>query len=148
MSAKQVWASSFNNDGQKPKNAWDGTDDNKATTGFFQSAQEDNPWLRIQLTRCTRITSITIGNKLNCCGERLADIEIRAGLKNDLTNPVVALFQGPGETGEKYVIRLEKPVGNAEYLTFQRKKENSYLQINGIKLNERDAPSKYTLSYQ
>ena len=142
MSAKQVWASSFDNAGHKPENAWDGTDDKGARTGFFQSKHEDDPWLRIHLTRCTRITSITIGNSMRCCGIRFTKIEIRAGAKNDLTNPVVAFFEGPGTTTENYVIRLKKPVGNAEYLTFQRQKKNSVLQINGIKLNEKAALSK------
>ena len=57
-------------------------------------------------------------------------------MKNDLTNEVVGTFKGPGETGAKYVIQLSKEV-IAEYLTFQTKKNNAELQINGIKLNEK-----------
>ena len=82
-----------------------------------------------------KITSVTIGNREYCCGERLENLEIRAGMKNDLTNEVVGTFKGPGTTGAKHVVPFTKEVV-AEYLTFQLKKKNAILQIQGIKLNE------------
>ena len=96
---------------------------------------ENNPWLRIKLNRKATITSVTIRNRIDCCGERLENLEIRAGTKNDLTNEVVGTFAGPGATGQKHTVQFTKWVF-ADVLTFQLKKLNAPLQINGIYLNE------------
>ena len=121
-------------DGRLPKFALIGSDQ-ATNTGIFHSLDEDNPWLRIKLNRKETITSVTIRNRIDCCGERLANLEIRAGTKNDLTNEVVGTFAGPGVTGQKHTIQFTKWVF-ADVLTFQLKKENVALQINGIYLNE------------
>ena len=112
-----------------------GNDQPGTWEGFFHSQGEDNPWLRIKLNRKVIISSVTIRNRLDCCGERLENLEIRAGTKNDLTNEVVGTFAGPGATGQKHVVLFTKWV-NADVLTFQLKKKNVALQINGIYLNE------------
>ena len=111
-------------------------------TGFFNSKREDDPWLRIQLNRKETITSVTIRNRLDCCGERLQNLEVRAGTKNDNTNEIVGRFAGPGVTGAKHVVQFTKPVV-ADFLTFQLKKKNGELQINGIYLNEMSTLGKY-----
>ena len=56
-------------------------------------------------------------------------------MKNDNTNEIVGHFKGPGVTGAKHVVQFTKPVV-ADFLTFQLKKKNAILQINGIYLNE------------
>ena len=114
-------------------------------TGFFHSNTEDNPWLRIQLNRKETITSVTIRNRLDEGGERLENLEVRAGTKNDNTNEIVGTFQGPGVTGEKHVVQFTKPVV-ADFLTFTLKKQNGILQINGIYLNEMPAIGKTKLN--
>ena len=82
------------------------------------------------------MSSVIIGNRADCCGERLENLQIRAGMKNDLTNDVVGSFDGPGSTGQKYIVRLRKEV-IAEYITFQLMKKNATLQIQGIILNKK-----------
>ena len=135
-----AWASSTYGNKRKPIFAWRGTDE-AGSTGFFHSKQEDNPWLRIQLNRKETITSVTIRNPLHCCGERLENLEVRAGTKNDNTNEIVGTFAGPGVTGGRHVVRFTKPVV-ADFLTFQLKKQPAILQINGIYLNEMPAFGK------
>ena len=79
---------------------------------------------------------MTIRNRIDGFGDRLENLEIRAGAKNDLTNEIVGRFKGPGVTGQKHVIQFTKSVV-AEFLTFQLKKKAAVLQINGIYLNEK-----------
>ena len=100
---------------------------------YFLSNKESNPWIRFQLNRDTDITSITIVNRKDCCGQRLRNLEIRAGMTNNMNNPVVGYFKGRGVTNEEYTIRLATAV-KARYISIQIK-EREYLSINGIKLN-------------
>ena len=120
-------------------NAWSGP-------RFYHSKLEDNPWLRVQLNAPIKITSVTVGNRKGCCGDRLKNLEIRAGMNNDLTNEVVGFYEGPGKTGEQYTIRLKVPVV-AEFLSFQLKGKKQYLQIEGIRLNEQPALGEYKLNF-
>ena len=134
-----AWASSSYGKNYLPQFAWKGTDV-MGSRGFFSSVTEDNPWLRIQLNRKETITSVSIRNRLDCCGHRLENLEVRAGTKNDNTNEIVGTFAGPGVTGAKHVIQFTKPVV-ADFLTFQLK-QNGVLQINGIYLNDMPAFGK------
>ena len=70
------------------------------------------------------------------------NLEVRAGTKNDYTNQIVGHFRGPGVTGGRHVVRFIKPV-LANFLTFQLRKKDANLGINGIYLNEESALSKY-----
>ena len=132
MFALNAWSSSIytdNKDGWGPQLAWD--EDSKV----FHSKPEDKPWLRIQLNRPTTITSVTIVNRKECCGDRLKNLAIRGGMSNDLTNPVIGQFMGPGTTGGRYEIVLNNPL-KVLYLSFQLKDNGGILQIDGIKLKE------------
>ena len=100
--------------------------------GLFISKYEANPWLMIQLNNSTVISSVIIINRMDCCGERLQNLELRGGFLNDLTNPVIGLFKGPGETHGAHRIPQPKPV-EVLFLSFQLK-TREYLQINGIRL--------------
>ena len=100
---------------------------------LFISKYEWNPWIRFQMNRDTVITSITVVNRKDCCGQRLVNLEIRAGMANNMNNQVVGFFKGPGQTNKEYTIRLSKEV-KARYISIQMK-ATGYLQINGIKLN-------------
>ena len=113
--------------------------------GYFYSQQEDKPWLGIQLNRKAYITGVTIKNRPDCCGDRLANLEVRAGTKNDLTNEVVGIFKGPGVTAAYHKIQFTKPV-MADILTFQLLGNNAILQINGMYLNEGPAIGKNDFS--
>ena len=141
--AMNAWSSSRHSDQYRPLLAWKG--DPSTGVGFFHSKTEDNPWLRIQLNRPTTITSVTISNRKDCCGERLQNLEVRAGMKNDLTNDVMGSFKGPGTTGGVHVVRFTKPI-LAEFMTFQLVKKSATLQINGIRLNQQPAQEDGKLS--
>ena len=121
--------------------AWKGGSGSR--TGFFSSEEEEKPWLQIRLNQPTEISSVTVINRKDCCGERLRNLEVRAGMNPGLNNQVVGEFKGPGSTGGVHVIRFEGPVV-AQYLTFQLiGKQN--LQINGIRLNQQ--PGTYDFIY-
>ena len=85
------------------------------------------------------ITSVTITNRKDGWGERLKDVELRGGTKNDLTNLVIGCFAGPGTTGGVHKILLDRPV-TVKFLSFQIKSQGT-LQINGIKLGESEKHS-------
>ena len=125
--------SSQNNIKNYPLRAWLGKPGD--VKKWFHSENEDNPWLKLQLNRATMITSVTVRNRKDCCPERLRNLEVRAGMRNDLTNPIVGTFKGPGEEGKRYVIRSRLAI-LAEFITFQLNMEKAILTINGIKLNE------------
>ena len=109
----------------------------KISFGFFHSALINNPWIRFKLSQNGLLTSITIINRLDCCGNRLRNIVVRAGNSNNNNNPVVGFFKGPGRTGGRHVIRFTHPV-KAVYVTLQMK-GRGYFQINGLKFNEQPA---------
>ena len=133
LTAVNAWSSSYLDKAlHGPQLAWRG--DSSNNSGFFHSNQENNPWLRIQLNKPTTVTSVTIINRKDCCGERLKNLELRGGMKNDLTNPVIGEFKGPGKTKGVHHITLEKPT-KILYLTFQLKMNAAILQVNGIRLN-------------
>ena len=112
--------------------AWKGGSTNNK--GFFHSKEENNPWLIIELNRPVNISAVTITNREDCCGERLKNLEVRGGMTNetnDVTNPVIGEFKGPGTTGGVHLIPLKKP-SEILFLKFQLKSSNAVLQINGI----------------
>ena len=115
-----------------PQLAWKGSS-TPGGTGFFHSQGEGKPWLRIKLNRAVVISSVTITNRLDCCGERLRNLEIRGGMKRlFLTNPVIGKFKGPGTTGGVHKIQVTP--SKVLYLSFQQTGNAHVLQINGIKL--------------
>ena len=72
-------------------------------------------------------------NRKDCCGEWLKNLQVRAGMKNDLTNPLVGTFDGPGKTGGAHEIKFQSSIV-ARFLTFQSKKKSAVLMVNGIEL--------------
>ena len=82
-------------------------------------------------------------NRGDCCGERLHNVEIRAGLESVTENTDGALvsdintlcseFEGPGVTGETYKIICDNGPIEAEYITIQIL-GTEYLQISEIEL--------------
>ena len=80
------------------------------------------------------LTSITIINRKDGCGERLKDVEVRAGMSPGLDNDVVGTFTGPGTTGGVHTIRFNRKV-KASYIVIQIK-GTGILQVNGIRFNE------------
>ena len=102
---------------------------------FFRSENERNPWIRLQLNKRIIITSVTVHNPKTKTSNRLRNLEVRAGLRNDLTNQIIGIFFGPGKRGYAYVIRSPSHI-LAEFISFQSKINKTSLQIEGIVLNE------------
>ena len=60
-------------------------------------------------------------------------------MKNDLSNPVIGEFNGPGTTGGVHKILLNESV-TVKFLSFQIKSRGT-LQINGILLGQSESKS-------
>ena len=107
-----------------------------SSSGFFLSREEGKPWLMIELNKPTTITSVTVINRKDCCGEKLLGLAIRGGMKNDSTNAIIGRFKGPGRTKGVHRIPLTRPT-KAKYLMFQLEGGSTMaLQVNGIRLNQ------------
>ena len=114
--------------------------DGKIATGnnlFFHSSTEDYPWLQIKVTGPQEVSVLKIVNRHGCCGNKLQNVEIRAGLnpvtsgfKGLLTqNEKVGFFTGPGVDGGTYNITFEARL-TALYVTLQIIDRDSILQVN------------------
>ena len=115
-----------------PKNAWTGG--STASSGFFESEEEDNPWLQIRIIPAM-ISSVRIINRNDKHGDRLRNLVIRAGPHSGpLTNEIVGKFEGPGKTGAEHVIDLDRNV-LAEYITVQME-GRGILHVNGMTVQE------------
>ena len=87
------------------------------------------------------MTGITIKNRIDCCGDHLRDVEIRAGKLPLSTNrngrinvnEICGTLPGPGEDGENYTIECEKEI-DAEYVTVQILDDTAILSINDISI--------------
>jgi hypothetical protein len=119
---------------------------------FFHSESERYPWFQVKLESEKTISSVTIVNRKDSNGWRLADIEVRAGMTEVKhlfhnarieVNPVCGTFEGPGEDGKTYSITCKTPV-KAKYVTvqivpnveFPKTVPESILQINELTFNE------------
>jgi len=155
--AEATSSSSYNND-FLPDFAIDGFPPNQdiGNSNGFHSAQEDYPWFQLNLVSPQTVTGVLILNRIHCCGERLENLEIRAGMTpvdagfrgKLVVNKKVGEFAGPGVTGETYTIEFDEEV-TAQYITLQLTDPNSILQINEIKVFglARDCPDGW-LMYQ
>jgi hypothetical protein len=56
-------------------------------------------------------------------------------MRNNLGNPIVGFFKGPGKTKGAHAIKFTRPVV-AQYITLQIMKKSGILQVNGIKVTE------------
>ena len=117
--------------------------DGEVVTGngyFFHSAEEAYPWLELDLGRISTVTGLTIYNRVNCCGERLRNLQIRAGSvqvpekhKGEWSgNTKVAYFRGPGTSGGIYSLPFDDKI-SARYITFQLiDSSETYMQMNEV----------------
>ena len=107
-------------------------------SGFFHSKWEHNPWLDIQLTEPTYVTSLSIINRKDCCGGRLKNIEIRAGISPNISNEFIGRITGPGVTGDVHVLQFRTTLF-VQYIKFQQIGGPGWLAINGVRLNRQPA---------
>ena len=85
------------------------------------------------------MTSLSIINRKDCCGGRLKNIEVRAGISpNASTNELIGRITGPGVTGDVHALRLRTTLF-VQYIKFQLIGEPGWLTINGVRLNRQPA---------
>ena len=142
----RAWSSSVLHNNRKkwgPQLAMKGR--SRTSIGYFHSKSENRPWLRVQIP-VMKLAGVGIINRKDCCGNRLKNVEIRAGMRPNLSNRIVAVFRGPGRTGHTHVVRF-RPHVVAKYITFQLR-GRGILQINGIKLYRAGASRRKTTLYR
>ena len=114
-----------------------------AKVDFYVSAKEDYPWLQIRLASPQVIAGLVIVNRYDSYGERLKNVEIRAGLapvpngfKGLLTvNKKVGSFPGPGGSGQTHIINFAADT-TAQYVTIQIRDRSAILQLNEVTVVE------------
>ncbi|KAM9353560.1 uncharacterized protein ABDE67_005946 [Symphorus nematophorus] len=101
-------------------NAIDGNrDSNYASGSCTLSAEQTNPWWRVDLLESYIVTSIIITNRGDCCADKINGAEIHIGNSlqdNGVTNPVVAV-----------ITRI--PAGRSLKITFTRRVEGRYVIV-------------------
>ncbi|HVN77101.1 MAG TPA: discoidin domain-containing protein [Thermoanaerobaculaceae bacterium] len=50
---------------------------------FFHTREERNPWLEIDLGASRQLRSVTVVNRLDCCGERAVPLVVEVGTEPD-----------------------------------------------------------------
>jgi len=85
---------------------------------MFQSGDGDSqPWLCVDLGETFLVDRIVLVNRLDCCGESLANAEVRVGMvsitsvadtEHIADNVLVWRLEGSGQTAEVYDIPLEQ----------------------------------------
>ena len=96
-------------------------------------------WVQLELVSPKMVSGIEVINRVDCCGNRLKDLEIRAGLESVPSgttgnvllkqNKRVGYFTGPGVNGKTHRIMFTSPTlgkfitlqligGNSKYLAF------------------------------
>ena len=112
--------------------------------GFFQSKNESYPWIQIFLNPKSplSVSGIHLYNRVDSHGDRLRNIEVRAGMNvvplgfsgsQIQENSVCGHFAGPGEDGGEIIVKCDSPI-MANSITIQ-KLETGILHINEIKVN-------------
>ena len=105
---------------------------------FYHSKREDFPWFQLRIPE-GYVSGVEIVARSDCCGNRLKNIEIRAGMtsvpdgfKGQLTvNTKVGFFPGPASNGQTFIISFDKRV-LAKYITLQNIGEDVLLEINEV----------------
>jgi hypothetical protein len=121
---------------------------------FFHSELEDYPWLQWHLPRQVKMLGITLTTRFDCCGDRLRDVEIRAGksstengFKGQIkVNELCGEFLGPGETGKEHTITCDHAI-TADYITIQILDDRAILALNEIRLETVSHGKKYALKF-
>ncbi|XP_030249923.1 fucolectin-like [Sparus aurata] len=102
-------------------NAIDGNrDSDYPADSCTHTAEQTNPWWRVDLLESYIITSITITNRGDCCAERINGAKIHIGnslgYHNGITNPLAGVI-------------CEIPAGNSFTLTFTNRVEGRYVVV-------------------
>jgi hypothetical protein len=105
---------------------------------FYASSDTDTvqPWVQLELPLGSVVHEVNITNRVDCCGERLADVEVRVGNKvvtkqnqqGLSSNKLCGKYDGPGTNGEVVRIACPEPI-TGRYITIQIK-DTSVKQMN------------------
>lgn len=110
-------------DSYGPRFAVDGyTAMHDSSGGFFHTNVGDTAkWLSIDLGTVSVISQLVLYNRMDCCGERLLNAEIRVGMNgisstadNGKLSQNAVVWKQPagttGQTGEPIIISLSSPI--------------------------------------
>nr|Q9I931.1 RecName: Full=Fucolectin-1; Flags: Precursor [Anguilla japonica]BAB03523.1 fucolectin-1 [Anguilla japonica] len=96
-----------------PGFAIDGNRDSDFSHGSCShTTNSPNPWWRVDLLQLYTITSVTITNRGDCCGERISGARILIGNSlenNGINNPACSVI-GSMETGETRTFHCPQPM--------------------------------------
>nr|Q9I926.1 RecName: Full=Fucolectin-6; Flags: Precursor [Anguilla japonica]BAB03528.1 fucolectin-6 [Anguilla japonica] len=91
-----------------------------------------NPWWRVDLLQEYKITSVTITNRGDCCGERITGARIIIGKNNGLNNPECSTV-GIMTAGETKTFRCSHPMIGRYVTVYLPKTE--YLHLCEVEVN-------------
>ena len=106
-----------------PNNAIDGNREG----GLFHSDCKAFPWLELKLSEPRNVSGVLIANRRGGHGNRLKNLEIRAGRNPQseetegvrlYNNPKFGFFEGPGKDSVIYAIEFDE-VASVQYITLQ-----------------------------
>nr|Q7SIC1.1 RecName: Full=Fucolectin [Anguilla anguilla]1K12_A Chain A, Lectin [Anguilla anguilla] len=111
-------------------NAIDGNRDSNFYHGSCtHSSGQANPWWRVDLLQVYTITSVTITNRGDCCGERISGAEINIGqhlASNGVNNPECSVI-GSMATGETKTFHCPAPMIGRYVVTYLPTSESLHL---------------------
>ena len=102
--------------------------DSVAKTFYHTIPSTFQPWVQLELQNEGIVHRVKITNRVDCCGERLHDLEVRVG-NSEVTeqnqqglssNTLCGRFDGPGTKGEVVLIDCSEPIPG-KYITLQIK---------------------------
>ena len=109
---------------------------------LFRSSRQDYPWLQWHLGSIMLVWRVRIRNRVDCCGDELAQITIRVGVDLGNMPDICGRFDGPGEENQQYDIKCQGPTPpSGKFIVIQRMEEASILQINEL-IVDPPAPGK------
>ena len=77
----------------------------KKFNNFYHSTYTNNAWVQLELLNIGTVSKVRIFNRLDCCGDRLLNMEVRVG-NNEVTvgnqsyittNQLCGMYVGPGK---------------------------------------------------
>ena len=128
-------------------------DDDHNTFYLSSSIPTPYPWIEIELMNISLVEHLKITNRKDCCGERLASIEIRVGNKEMSSrsrrsiaydNELCARYSGPAKDGETVWVSCRRPI-SGKYITIQTQDDTIvYMNIAEIEV-VRNLPGKLSV---
>ena len=129
---------------------------------FASKSGITNPWFQVQLDGTAIVKRVIIINRKDCCGERLRNLEVRAGIydlekywlvEGNFIEQHISLnshcgnYAGPGTTGETIEIYCNPKI-TANYVTVQMLGHQIAIAFQEIMIfGPRKNQGKYVIDY-